>query len=59
MPQEGVETLDEIQQKSILLISLAMLDVEYFRWVKKSSLFFLFTFLVVVGFICLGIAVGY
>lgn len=43
----------------VLLISLAMLDVEYFRWVKKSSLFFLITFLVVVGFICLGIAVGY
>ena len=43
----------------VLLISLAMLDVEYFRWVKKSSLFFLLTFLVVIGFICLGIAVRY
>jgi len=43
----------------VLLISLAMLDVGYFKWLKKSSLFFLVTFLTVIGFIALGIAFGY
>ena len=43
----------------VLLISLSMIGVNYLTWVKKSSLFFLVNFVLVVAFIALGVAVGY
>ena len=43
----------------VLLISLSMIGVNYLSWVKKSSLFFLVNFLLVVAFIVIGVAVGY
>ena len=43
----------------VLLISLSMIRVEYFTWVRKSALLFTLNFLLVLGFIVLGIAVGY
>ena len=43
----------------VLLISLSMVEVEYFTWVKKSAPLFLVNFLLVLGFIALGVVVGY
>ena len=43
----------------VLLISLSMIEVDYFTWVKKSLPLFLVNLLLVVGFIILGVAVGY
>ena len=43
----------------VLLISLSMLDVEYFKWLKKGAPLFIFTFMLVIGFIALGIFAGY
>ena len=43
----------------VLLISLSMIEVEYFTWVKKSAPLFLVNLVLVVGFIALGVAVGY
>lgn len=43
----------------VLLISLSMLDVEYFKWVRKSGLFFACTLLLVLGFIAIGSYCGY
>ena len=43
----------------VLLISLSMIEVEYFTWVKKSAPLFLLNFLLVLGFIVLGVVVGY
>lgn len=43
----------------VLLISLSMVEVEYFTWVRKSLPLFLVNFLLVLGFIILGVAVGY
>lgn len=43
----------------VLLISLSMIGVEYFTWVKKSVPLFVVNFLMVLGFIALGVAVGY
>ena len=43
----------------VLLISLSMIEVDYFTWIKKSAPLFLVNFLLVIGFICLGIVVGY
>ena len=43
----------------VLLISLSMIGVNYLTWVKKSSLFFLVNFVLVVAFIALGVAIGY
>ena len=43
----------------VLLISLSMIRVEYFTWVKKSALLFALNFLLVLGFIVLGVVVGY
>jgi len=43
----------------VLLISLSMIGVEYFTWVKKSLPLFLVNFVLVVGFVVLGVAVGY
>lgn len=43
----------------VLLISLSMIEIDYFNWIKKSSLLFILNFLLVIGFICLGIVAGY
>lgn len=43
----------------VLLISLSMIEVEYFTWVRKSLPLFLINFLLVLGFIVLGVVVGY
>ena len=43
----------------VLLISLSMIEVEYFTWVRRSAPLFLANFLLVLGFIALGVAVGY
>ena len=43
----------------VLLISLSMIEVEYFTWVRKSAPLFLANLLLVLGFIVLGVAVGY
>lgn len=43
----------------VLLIGLSMVGVPYFKWLKKSWGLFLVTFLLVVGFIFLGIIVNY
>ena len=43
----------------VLLISLSMIEVDYFKWVKKSFPLFLVNFLLVILFIFLGILVRY
>ena len=43
----------------VLLISLSMIGVEYFTWVKKSLPLFLVNLVLVVGFIVLGVAIAY
>ena len=43
----------------VLLISLSMIEVDYFKWVRRSLPLFICTFALVVTFIVLGIAVGY
>jgi uncharacterized ion transporter superfamily protein YfcC len=43
----------------VLLISLSMIQVDYFTWVKKSLPLFVTNLLLVVGFIILGVALGY
>ncbi len=43
----------------VLLISLSMVEVEYFTWIKKSAPLFLVNFLLVLGFIVLGVVIGY
>ena len=43
----------------VLLISLSMIGVEYFTWVKKSIPLFLLNLALVVGFIVLGVAIAY
>ena len=43
----------------VLLISLSMIEVDYFKWVKKSAPLFAVNFVLVIAFIVLGIAVGY
>ena len=43
----------------VLLISLSMIEVEYFSWIKKSAPLFIMNLLLVVGFIALGVVVGY
>ena len=43
----------------VLLISLSMIEVEYFTWIRKSAPLFLVNFLLVLGFIVLGVVVGY
>ena len=43
----------------VLLISLSMIKVDYFTWVKKSFPLFLLNFLLVIGFIWLSVAVQY
>ena len=43
----------------VLLISLSMVEVDYFAWIRKSAPLFLVNFLLVLGFIVLGVVVGY
>ncbi|MBR4907385.1 MAG: YfcC family protein [Clostridia bacterium] len=43
----------------VLLISLSMIGVDYFKWVKKSVPLFVLNLALVVGFIALGITLGY
>lgn len=43
----------------VLLISLSMVGVKYFTWLRKSAAFFAVNLLLVIAFIALGIACGY
>ena len=43
----------------VLLISLSMVEVEYFTWIRKSAPLFALNFLLVLAFIVLGVVVGY
>ena len=43
----------------VLLIGLSMIEVDYFKWVKKSAPLFAANLALVVLFIILGIAIGY
>ena len=43
----------------VLLISLSMIEVDYFKWVRKGLPLFLVNSVLVVGFIALGVAIGY
>ena len=43
----------------VLLIGLSMIEVSYFKWVKKSAPLFGITLGMVLAFIALGIAIGY
>ncbi|MBR4703101.1 MAG: hypothetical protein IKO91_04595 [Oscillospiraceae bacterium] len=43
----------------VLLISLAMIEADYFTWVKKSLPLFLLNLLLVLGFLALGILASY
>ena len=43
----------------VLLISLSMIEMDYFKWVKKSAPLFAVNFLLVVLFIVLGVMIGY
>ena len=43
----------------VLMIGLSMIGVDYFRWVKKSLPLFLVTLILVIGFLLLGITIGY
>ena len=43
----------------VLLIGLSMIEVSYFRWLKKSWPLFIITFALVAGFLVLALAIGY
>ena len=43
----------------VLLISLSMLEIDYFTWLKKSLPLFAVNLLLVLGFIALGLLAGY
>ena len=43
----------------VLLISLSMIEVDYFTWIKKSFPLFLANFILVIIFIGLGVIIGY
>ena len=43
----------------VLLISLSMIGVDYFKWVKKSVPLFVVNLALVIGLIALGIVLGY
>ena len=43
----------------VLLISLSMIEMDYFKWVKKGAPLFVANLLLVVGFIVLGVVIGY
>lgn len=43
----------------VLLIGLSMIELDYFKWIKKSWLLFVINLALVVGFLALGLALGY
>ena len=43
----------------VLLVSLSIIEMDYFSWIRKSWFLFLINFLLVVGFIALGVVIGY
>ncbi len=43
----------------VLLISLSMIELDYFKWVKKSRALFAVNLVLVLAFIALGIVIGY
>ncbi|MBQ1820414.1 MAG: hypothetical protein II117_02305 [Clostridia bacterium] len=43
----------------VLLISLSMIGIDYFKWIKKSAPLFICNLALVILFIILGIAIGY
>ena len=43
----------------VLLISLSMIGIDYFKWVKKSVPLFVMNLALVIAFLALGIALGY
>ena len=43
----------------VLLIGLSMIEVSYFKWLKKSWPLFIITFALVAGFLVLALAIGY
>ena len=43
----------------VLLISLSMIGMDYFKWVKRSIPLFALNLLLVLGFLALGIVIGY
>lgn len=43
----------------VLLIGLSMIEVSYFKWLKKSWPLFLVTFALVIAFLLLGVLIGY
>ena len=43
----------------VLLISLSMIQVDYFTWIKRSFPLFLLNFLLVIGFILLAVTIQY
>ena len=43
----------------VLLIGLSMIGFSYFKWLKKSWPLFVITYVLVIGFLMLGVAIGY
>jgi uncharacterized ion transporter superfamily protein YfcC len=43
----------------VLLISLSMIGVDYFKWIKKGLPLFAANLLLVIAFIVLGVVTGY
>ena len=48
-----------MRKRFLLLISLSMIGVEYFTWVRRSAALFAVNLLLVLGFIVLGVAIAY
>ena len=43
----------------VLLISLSMIEIDYFKWVKKSLPLFAANVMIVLALIALGLVIGY
>ena len=43
----------------VLLISLSMIEIDYFKWLKKSLPLFIVNLLAVLGFLILGVVINY
>ncbi|MBR5340029.1 MAG: hypothetical protein IK150_08085, partial [Lachnospiraceae bacterium] len=43
----------------VLLIGLSMIGFSYFKWLKKSWPLFVITYVLVIGFLLLGVAIHY
>ena len=43
----------------VLLIGLSMIEVDYFKWIKKSAPLFIVNLLLVAAFIVIGILIRY